>query len=209
MTPIRIASAKGYLLNEAVGVLAQVGITFDHDVTQTRQLIIPDESGRFELMIVRPWDVPVFVANGAADLGIVGDDVLQEQQPAVATLLELGFGDCRLVLAGPEPVAECDVAHYSVVATKYPAQTARYFQKIGRKVNITKLYGSIEIAPLTGLSDYIVDLTATGQTLKENQLHIIATLLSSRARLIANPIQLRFHYDSITRLVSAISKTLS
>ena len=208
MTALRIAAAKGYLLAEGVKLLAEIGISFDDDVTTTRQLVVPDTTGTVELMIVRPWDVPVFVADGACDLGIVGDDVLAEQLPDVATLLDLQFGGCRLVLAGPEAIDLDHLRHYSDIATKYPALTKQFFDRLGTKVTIKKLYGSIELAPLIGLSDYIVDLTATGQTLKENNLHIIETVLSSTARLIANPVSLKRQYTRIVAMVHALGAQL-
>ena len=199
---IRVAVAKGYLLGKTAAVFAQLGVRFSEPLTETRQLQLMDTSGRYMFILVRPWDVPVFVANGAADIGIVGEDVLAEQKPNVARLLDLNFGACQLVLAGLSPGES--VKPYSRVATKYPRLTESYFQTKHCPVSVLKLYGSIESAPVTGLADYIVDLTATGATLKANGLHCLDTLVDATAILIANPVRLRFLHADIHALVAAV-----
>ena len=154
----------------------------------------------FRLLMIRPWDVPTYVENGSADLGIVGHDVLQEQQSGLTRLLDLKFGACKLVLAGLHKTQPDALSHNTVIATKYPTCTERYFQGKGIKVNILKLYGAIELAPLAGLSDIICDLTATGKSLKENNLYIIDTLFQSTATLVSNPTSLKIHYNTLTTL---------
>lgn len=201
---LTIAAAKGYLLNETIKLLAKEGFTFEEDVKTTRKLFIDDTSGEIRLLLIRPWDVPVYVAQGAADLGVVGKDILLEQDPKVATLMDLKFGKCSLVIAGPEPLKPEDLTHNITVASKFTSSATRYFRQKGIKANIVKLYGAIELAPITGLSDVICDLTATGTTLKENNLHIIDTVFSSTAHLIANPVGLKVHTDAIRSLVNRL-----
>lgn len=201
---LTIAIAKGYLLKEATVLLDKIGIRFEEDLVATRKLFMWDTTNRIKILQVRPWDVPIYVAQGAADMGIVGEDVLFEHSARVCRLLDLGFGECRLVLAGPEQIDVGSLSHHLTVATKYPQCTLRYFQDRGLNVKIIKLYGSIELAPLTQLSDLICDLTATGQTLKEHNLCVIDTLFSSTANLIANPMSMRTHYDWIVKITDQL-----
>jgi len=197
---ITIAVPKGYLLKETVKSFEKVGVHFPDDFEQSRRLFTYDTSKRYKLLIVRPWDVPAYVEQGAADMGVVGKDVLEEQEPDVFILKDLEFGGCSLVIAGTEGQRIDSLGHHCKVATKYPNCTEKYFRKLGKKVKIIKLYGAIELSPLTGLSDVISDLTATGKTLKEHDLHILDTVFYSTAQLIANPVSLKVHYESITSI---------
>lgn len=183
---LTIAVAKGYLMSEAMAKFSAIGIHFDDDLRESRKLFTMDKTRRIRLLQVRPWDVPVYVAQGAADVGVSGFDVLEEKKDAVIRLMDLQFGACRLVVAGANDRSFNGMFHDIRVATKYPNATESYFQRIGIKARIIKLYGAIELAPITGLSDVIVDLTASGKTLEENQLTIMDTILSSTAQLITN-----------------------
>ena len=183
--PLTIACAKGYLWKKAMSFFDGMGIVFDNDLSESRQLSTIDTTGKIQLMKVRPWDVPVYVEEGAADMGVVGKDVLEEQSPDLLELLDLKFGDCRLVIAGPESYQSKYLSHNVRVATKYEMATLDYFQKSIRCVPI-KLYGAMELAPMTGVADVICDLTATGQTLKENGLIEYDEVFYSTARLVAN-----------------------
>lgn len=203
MKPLTIAVPKGYLFNETISLFNQMGIVFNA-IDDSRKLFTTDTTGNYKLLKIRPWDVPVYVEQGAADLGIVGKDVLYEQDPKVAILNDCQFGGCKLVIAGPEKINISDIPNHSKVVTKYPNATKKFFKKIGKQVKILKLYGAIELGPLTELSDYICDLTATGATLKEHDLHIIDTVIDSTAHLIANPIGLNIYYDLIVELNSKI-----
>ncbi len=196
MTPLKIAVAKGYLLSETFSLLKKGGFDFDEPNMDSRKLFSTDKKGEIKLLHVRPWDVPVYVQEGAADLGIVGQDVLQENPSHTILLKDLKFGACRLVLAGPQKNTP-PITHHIRIATKYPNCTQAYFQERGLKVHLIKLYGAIELAPLTGLSDLICDLSATGKTLQEHHLHILDTLIESSARLIANPISFKVDYHHI------------
>ena len=202
---ITIAVAKGYLLTETLHLLTKNGYRFSDDVLTTRKLFVDDSSGKLRLLLVRPWDVPAYVEHGAADLGVVGKDILLEQAPNIATIMDLSFGSCSLVIAGPETMNISDLTHNIVVASKFVNSATRYFRDRGIKATIVKLYGAIELAPLTGLSDVICDLSATGRTLKENSLKILDTVFTSTAHLIANPIGLKVHTKDIEALVQTLS----
>ncbi|RAP37230.1 ATP phosphoribosyltransferase [Candidatus Marinamargulisbacteria bacterium SCGC AAA071-K20] len=205
---ITIASAKGYLLKDTIALFATIGIHFDKDFPNSRKLSTIDKSGEYQLLQIRPWDVPAYVQNGAADFGVVGLDVLLEQESKLLRLADLKYGGCKLVVAGPKKQKPSSFTHNLTVATKYPQSTEAYFRAKGLSVNIIKLYGAIELAPATSLSDLIVDLTATGQSLKENKLHALDTLFSSTAYLVANPVSFKMYYDEICDLTKKINKKL-
>jgi ATP phosphoribosyltransferase len=159
--------------------------------------------------VSRPSDVPVFVEHGAADVGIVGKDVLDEQRPNVMELKDLGTGACRMILAAPRDRAEevhRAISHAEVVrvATKFPNTARRYFETLGRQAEIIELHGSVELAPLVGLCECIVDLTATGTTLRENNLVEQEQIGVMTARLIANPVAHKLKAAEIDRLVERI-----
>lgn len=206
---ITVALAKGYLLPEAMSLFEKIGLSCEDDLVSTRKLFSFSKDQRVRFLLVRPWDVPVYVAQGAADIGIVGKDVLLEQAPKVLQLLDLKFGQCKLVLAGPLPSSDQVLTHHLKIATKYPHMTQTYFASKGLKIILLKLYGAIELAPITGLSDLICDLTATGKTLQENGLHIVDTVFSSSAQLIANPVSLKLNYSLLTDWVDRLKAVLN
>jgi len=201
---LTIAVPKGYLLKETIEKFKKINILFPSDFEDSRRLFTYDTTKTFKLLTVRPWDVPAYVEQGAADLGIVGKDVLLEQEPHVYILKDLHFGGCKLVIAVLENQSIETLNHNCKVATKYPNSATKYFQKIGKKAKIIKLYGAIELSPLTGLSDVICDLTATGKTLKEHKLIELDTVFESTAHLIANPIGMKVHYEIIKDISSRI-----
>jgi ATP phosphoribosyltransferase len=170
-----------------------------------RQLMVDRPSLR--VILVRPADVPAYVDHGAADLGIVGKDVLWESPGSHYELVDLLFGGCKLVLAVPEesPLAGPETWPPSLrVATKYPRTTASWFEARGQSVEVVRLHGSVELAPLVGLVDGIVDLTATGRTLRENRLRIASVLGVSTARLIANQASLKTRTDAVQAVVTRL-----
>ncbi len=199
---LTIAIAKGYLWDPALNCLRKAGISIQDD--NSRKLYLDDNSGNYRILRIRPWDVPVYVESGVADLGIVGKDVLLEKNHTVYELKDLGFGHCELVIAGPEKTTPDQYTFHLKVATKYVKSCERYFRQKGLQIQPVELYGAVELAPLTGLSDLICDLTATGQTLKENNLHIIDTVFSSTARLVANPVSMRFCNTQICELIKQL-----
>jgi len=202
--PITIAVPKGYLFQETISILEKAGIYFKDTLKDSRKLFTFDTTKKYKMILVRPWDVPAYVEQGAADLGVVGKDVLYEHSADVLTLKDLGFGGCKLVIAGHQDQDINGLKHHCKVVTKYPNSTIKYFNKLGKKVRIIKLYGAIELGPLTGLSDVICDLTATGSTLREHDLKVLDTVFESTAHLIANPIGMRSYYKEITDICSLL-----
>jgi ATP phosphoribosyltransferase regulatory subunit len=191
---LRIAVPKGSLNEGSIAVLKAAGLDVSGLDNPGRQLIISTESADY--IIVRPTDAPAFVAAGAADAGICGRDSLLESGVDVVELVDLKFGDCRFVVAEPAGAHAAVQERYAKlgsirVATKYPNITLAHFAKTGMEVDILKLHGNIELAPLTGLAEAIVDITATGTTLRENNLVVVDEVLGSTARFFANPCALR------------------
>lgn len=183
---IRIALAKGRLFEPAAECFAKAGIVIDPN--PGRRLLIPSNDPGIEFLIVKPSDVAVYVESGAADLGVTGTDVLRESNADVLEPLELGFGACRLVVANPAsaPWPELPGGKTVRIATKYPRLAWAHFAKTGRPVEIITVYGSVEVAPLLGLSHWIVDLVDTGNTLRANGLTERETILQVGAVLVAN-----------------------
>ncbi len=204
--PLRIAIPKGSLNSDTVACLKAAGLDVSGLDDPGRQLIIANPG--VEFIIVRPTDAPVYVALGAADCGICGKDSLLEAELSVVELVDLKFGKCRFIVAEPQGFYDAINEHYRKlgsirVATKYPNIAADYYAKTGVQVEIVKLRGNIELAPLTGMAERIVDITATGTTLRENNLCIVDEVLSSTARFFANTCA--FRTDSrIVKLAEAL-----
>jgi ATP phosphoribosyltransferase len=206
---LRVAVPKGAIFEDAQRALKGAGLPVEVLRENDRKLLY--EAERTEFIVSRPSDVPVFVEYGAADVGIVGKDVLEEQEPNVVELMDLGTGCCRMILAAPaEKAAEVREAieHAEVVrvATKFPRTARRYFERMGRQAEIITLHGSIELAPLVGLAECIVDLTATGTTLRENNLVVLDEISASTARLIANRGAYRLRNEEVAALARAMEK---
>jgi ATP phosphoribosyltransferase regulatory subunit len=192
--PLRIAVPKGALFEDSVRLLRGAGLDVGSLPDPGRQLIVSTQDAEF--IIGKPTDIPVYVAYGAADCGIGGKDVLLEAGLDVVELVDLGFGGCRFVVAEREDAGAAiseRARHLGVirVATKYPNITQAHFDAKGIQVEIVKLNGNIELAPLIGISDVIVDITATGTTLRKNNLRIIEDVLPSTARFVGNPAAVR------------------
>ena len=209
MRGLRVAVPKGAIFEDALGALGAAGMPVGVLRENGRKLLYRAEGAEF--IVSRPSDVPVFVEHGAADVGIVGKDVLDEQRPNVVELRDLGTGACRMILAAPRAKVEevrrsIDHAEVVRVATKFPNTARRYFEGRGRQAEIIELHGSIELAPLVGLADAVVDLTATGTTLRENDLAIMDDISSSTARLIANRGSYRLRHSEVAALVEAMHR---
>jgi ATP phosphoribosyltransferase len=202
---LRIAVPRGALLDETLDVLDRVGIDTTEVRSNDRKLLFAEQG----LITMRPSDVPTYVEAGAADVGITGKDVLREQaEREVVELVDLGFGTTTMVFAteaGPDPAAEA-LARLGVmrVATKYPKSAKRHFDRTGRQVELVEVKGSVELAPLTGLVEGIVDLTQTGTTLRENGLVVREEIFVSSARLIANPVAYRTKAAAIDDLLERL-----
>jgi ATP phosphoribosyltransferase len=205
MSDLRIAVPRGALFGPTMDLLDDLGIDTAEVRGNDRKLLFEDAG----LITMRPSDVPTYVAAGAADIGITGKDVLMEQSDrAVYELMDLGYGRCVMVLAtvdGPDPAAEA-LRRLGVVrvATKYPRIAAAYFEETGRQAEIVEVKGSVELAPITGLSEAIVDLTATGTTLRENGLIVREEIAVATARLIANPVSHKLRAAAIDDILRRI-----
>jgi ATP phosphoribosyltransferase len=207
MTPtgLTIAVPRGALFAETLDVLDRLGVDTAEVRANDRKLLFEDVG----IVTMRPSDVPTYVEAGAADVGITGKDVLMEQaEREVYELLDLGYGRCRMVVAtvdGPDPAAEA-LRRLGVmrVATKYPKTAAAHFERTGRQAEIVEVKGSVELAPLTGLVEAIVDLTATGKTLAENGLVVREDVAVSTARLIANPVAHKLKAAAIDDVVERL-----
>ena len=202
---LTIAVPRGALLGETLDLLDALGINTAEIRSNDRKLVFPDAG----VITMRPSDVPSYVEHGSADVGITGKDVLREQtERDVYELLDLGFGGCRMIVAaqaGGDAVGESLRRLGRVrIATKYPRIATRHFADTGRQAEIVEVKGSVEIAPLTGLADAIVDLTASGRTLAENHLEEREMIFTSTARLIANPVAHRLKADAIDDLVARL-----
>lgn len=209
MGDLRVAVPKGAIFEDALAALESAGLPVGVLREDGRRLLYRAEGAEF--IMSRPSDVPVFVEHGAADIGIVGKDVLDEQRPNVMELRDLGTGACQMVLAAPrEKVGEVQnaITHAEVVrvGTKFPNVARRYFEDMGRQAEVIELHGSVELAPLVGLAECIVDLTATGTTLRENDLVVLDEISSSTARLIANRGSYRLRHQEIATLVGAMQR---
>jgi len=207
---LTLALPKGRLLRPALEILRSMGLAGVE--ADSRKLIFSDEKHGLRFLILKPADVPTYVEYGAADLGIVGKDILLEQEPDVYEPLDLGFGFCRLVVAEPLALWERDDPSkwsWVRVATKYPVLTERYFSERGIQVEMVRLDGSIELAPLVGLADRIVDLVQSGETLRANGLVEVAEITRSTARLIVNRASLKTEYSPVSRLIEQLKKQVA
>ena len=200
-----IALPKGRLGNRVCALFAESQYDHTEILPDDRRLIIPGETSGVRYLLVKPSDVAIYVERGAADVGICGKDTLLEGENDVYELMDLGFGKCRMCVAAPVGFRE-DFTAPLRVATKYPAIAKAYYAANSREIDIIKLNGSIELAPILGLSDVIVDLVETGTTLKQNHLEVIETVLPISARLIANKASMKFKPAEIERLTGALTR---
>lgn len=204
---LTLAIPRGSMFEEIAGLLDEAGVRTEGPRSDSRALLF--DSDEMTLITVRPSDVPTYVHAGAADLGITGKDVLAEQPDReVVELLDLGIGECRMVLAAregdPGPVQHERKLGMMRVATKYPGITTEWFASKGRQVEIVEIKGSVELAPLVGLADAIVDLVATGRTLAENGLEVREEIFTSTARLISNDVSYRLEAAGIDGFVDRL-----
>ena len=202
---LTIAVPRGALFGGTLELLDSLGIDTAEVRSNDRKLLFADVG----IVTMRPSDVPTYVEHGSADIGITGKDVLLEQSDrAVYELLDLGFGHCRMVVAARpdgDPIGSALRRLGRVrIATKYPRVAAEHFAATGRQAEIVEVKGSVELAPLTGLADGIVDLTATGKTLEENHLRVFETIAACSARLIANPVAHKLKAEQIDAIVERV-----
>lgn len=208
---ITFALPKGRIMKDSMELFARIGITCPEMSDDSRKLVFENREDRLRFMAVRATDVPTYVEYGCADIGVVGKDTLLEQDKDLYEPLDLKFGYCRLVVAEPKELQRNDdPANWSNirVATKYPNITERYFAARGVQVELIKLYGSIELAPLVGLSERIVDLVSTGATLRENGMVEVDTIAEITSRLIVNRASLKTKHQRIRGIIEGLEQVV-
>ncbi|WP_320667349.1 ATP phosphoribosyltransferase [Prochlorococcus sp. MIT 1307] len=205
---ITVALAKGALLKDSVSSFAKAGLDFSTVLESgNRQLMIPSRCGRAKALLVRNGDVPVYVAYGQAQLGVVGYDVLREKQMPIAHLVDLGFGGCHMSVAVKKNSGykrAADLPPHCRVASKFTHCSRSYFDDLDLPVELVHLTGSVELGPITGMAEAIVDLVASGRTLRDNGLVAIEDLFYSTARLVGNPLSLRLDRGELQSILEAI-----
>lgn len=210
MQYLTIALPKGKLFYLAKDLFAKVGFVADNLEEKSRKLVITNEELKLKFIIAKTADVPTYVEHGAADIGVIGKDVLMEAQKDVYELLDLGFGRCHLMMAVPKDKKRAKLTDYTHtrVATKFPNVAKQFFTSKGMQMEYIKMNGSIELGPIVGLSESIVDIVETGTTLRENNLDETAFIAKASARLIANRASFKLKFDRISKLVKALEMEL-
>ncbi|HOM02362.1 MAG TPA: ATP phosphoribosyltransferase [Acetivibrio sp.] len=210
MRYLTIALSKGRLTDMSVELFEAIGIDCTELKNSSRKLILTDEKNKIKFFLAKPSDVPTYVEYGAADIGIVGKDTLLEEGRHLYEVLNLGFAACKMVVAGPaELMGKLDQLTNKRVATKYPRIAREYFEhKRKESIEVIKLNGSIELAPLVGLSEVIVDLVESGRTLKENGLVVLDTIADISARLVVNRVSMKMESERINAIIEGIRKEL-
>lgn len=212
MRYLTIALTKGRLAKQTMGLLEKVGISCEEmKDPDTRKLIFTDEERGLRFFLAKGPDVPTYVEYGAADIGVVGEDTIMEEDRKIYEVLDLGFGKCRMCVAGPESAAKLLNGSEQIrVATKYPKIAKDYFNNTkNQTVEIIKLNGSIELAPIVGLSEVIVDIVETGSTLKSNGLKVLEEVCPLSARVVVNPVSMRMENGRISALLRDMNDALN
>ena len=204
---LNIALPKGRLGDQVYTLFSQIGFECAAIYENDRKLVLESPENGVRYLLVKPSDVAIYVEYGAADVGVVGKDILLDANPGVYELLDLEIGKCRLAVAGPEDYQE-DREKVLRVATKFPTVTKKYYSSLNREIEIIKLNGSIELAPILGLSDVIVDIVESGKTLKENHLKVLETIIPISARLIANRSSYLFKNTVISQMTDRLQEVL-
>lgn len=210
MDYLTIALPKGKLFSLSAELLAKIGYTAEGLSDKSRKLIITNKEKKLRFIVSKTADVPTYVEYGAADIGVIGKDVLLESGKDVYELLDLGFGKCHLMMAVPKADKRDRLVDYdhTRVATKFPHIAEQFFNRHGMQMEYIELHGSIELGPIVGLSESIVDIVETGTTLKENDLEEIEHVMDASARLIANRVSFKLKFDRIYQLVVELKKVL-
>ena len=212
MRYLTFALAKGRLANKTMDMFEKLGITCDSiRDKETRKLIFVNEDLKLKFFLAKASDVPTYVEYGAADIGIVGRDTIIEEARNIYEVLDLGFGKCRMCVCGPESARDLLQHHEQIrVATKYPKIAKDYFyNKKHQTVEIIKLNGSIELAPIVGLADVIVDIVETGSTLRENGLTVLEEVCPLSARMVVNPVSMKMEQERIGKLISNLREVMN
>jgi ATP phosphoribosyltransferase len=208
MKPLVVAMPKGRILEEAASVFARAGFDLSPVLAETRKLVL--DCGELRVLVLRSSDVPTYVAHGAADLGVAGSDVLDEEGRELFEPIDLGIGRCRMIVAERADARIDDRAQAHLrVATKYPRTTRAYLQKKGITAEVIRLSGAIELGPLTGLCERIVDITQTGETLRQNGLVEVDTIAAVSSRLVVNPARLKLDGERLARVIDALEHAIT
>ena len=207
MKEITIALAKGRLAEQTVELLEQCGICCDEVRNPERKLVLEDRENKVRFILVKPGDVPIYVERGAADIGVAGKDTLMEQNGNLYEMLDLGFGRCRMCVAG-FPDFTRDRSVNLRVATKYPNIARKYYGAKGETIDVIELHGSVELGPIIGLTDVIVDIVESGGTLRANGLMVLEEICSVSARLIVNHVSLKTRGERIRPLIEKMHSLL-
>lgn len=208
MPALTIAFAKGRMQDDSLRLLARAGVRVSPEALRSRRLLLEDEAGRYRFILIKPADVPVYVGRGIADCGVVGLDVLLESDANLLQPLDLRIGRCRLAVAARAGAPATPPGRLRV-ATKYPRVTARYFGRRGLPVEIITLSGSVELAPVLGLSDCIVDVVETGKTLAENGLAVVDVVAHSSGRLVVNRASYQLKTAAVARLLCELGEAVA
>lgn len=202
---ITFALAKGRLASKILKILPALGVLVPETDAEDRRLVLESKDGKYRFFFSKPSDVPTYVEYGVADFGVVGKDTILEEHRDVVELLDLGFGACKMCVCGPvgKDIQEDKVIR---VATKYPTLAKSYFEKTNRHVQLIKLNGSVELGPMVGLSDCIVDIVESGRTLAENNLEVKEVISTLSARLIANNASLKTKYEDMFELLTGFQR---
>jgi len=207
MSKLTLALSKGRILDETLPLLKAAGVTLKEDPEESRKLIFPNTEGNLEVLIIRASDVPTYVAYGAADLGVAGKDVIMEHGgEGYYEMLDLNIAKCRLMVA--EPISKRSSQGRARVATKFTNIAKNYFAEKGEQVDMIKLYGSMELAPIVGLADKIVDVVDTGKTLKENGLEPTELIAQISSRLIVNKSSFKLKNDLLSDFLKSFEKVV-
>lgn len=207
MQDLTLALATGRTAKQAIALLEKAGIVFPDYHNKSRKLVMKDETGTIQLILVKTADLPTYVEKGAADIGVIGKDVIMEAQSEVYELADLHIGKCKVAVAGfPETRLQKNTP--LTIATKYPLITKEYFDEQGIAVETIKLNGSIELAPLIGLSDVIVDIVETGTTLRENGLEVLEEITDISTRLIVNKASFATKTSDIEQFIERLKEAL-
>lgn len=204
MRPIRIALTKGRLEKDTIALFEQVGIDCSAIQNKGRKLILPIDGGKYEVVLAKAADVITYVEHGVCDIGVVGKDTIMEHGGSFYEILNLGFGKCRFVVAGLQGTNLYEGYTQKKIATKYPNVAGHFFNEKGLDVEIIKIEGSVELAPLLRLSDAIVDIVETGSTLKENGLAVLEEVALVSARLIVNIASMKMKKEPIQELLEKV-----
>ena len=205
---LNIALPKGRLGDKVYELFASIGYDCSEIYSDNRKLVFENKENGVRYLLVKPSDVAIYIAHGAADIGVVGKDILEEDSFDIYELLDLGLGKCNMCVAAPNDYVE-DFDRPLRVATKFVNIAKNYYISLNREIEIIKLNGSIEIAPILGLSDVIVDIVESGKTLKENNLRVYEKIMPISARLIANKSSYKFKSADIERLMEKLKKELA